>query len=175
MRIWRAVRGECSELGNRSQAWGTPLARGEGPGPRKPLPPHAEVETGWRWGVGVVEGCWKTRDNGGKAAWLFIGVLSSVYWINGVITDDELAVLIICACSSWNLLIKHHFNLHFGNFCLSFWHISLMGAGLTVATVFLSDIFVTWSEGSVVPVYASFNVYFHKFLEKLHSILLAQK
>ncbi len=35
---------------------------------------------------------WKTRDNGGKAAWLFIGVLSSVYWISDVITDDELAV-----------------------------------------------------------------------------------
>ncbi len=40
--------------------------------------------------------------------WLFIGVLSSVYWISDVITDDELAVLIICACSSRNLLIKHH-------------------------------------------------------------------
>ncbi len=25
---------------------------------------------------------WKTRDNGGKAAWLFIGVLSSVYWVS---------------------------------------------------------------------------------------------
>ncbi len=25
-----------------------------------------------------------------------------------MITDDELAVLIICACSSRNLLIKHH-------------------------------------------------------------------
>ncbi len=41
---------------------------------------HAGVETDWRWGVGVVEGLWKTRDNGGKAAWLFIGVLSRVYW-----------------------------------------------------------------------------------------------
>ncbi len=51
---------------------------------------------------------WKTRDNGGKAAWLFIGVLSSVYWISDVITDDELAVLIIRACSSRNLFIKHH-------------------------------------------------------------------
>ncbi len=73
--------------------------------------PHAGVETGWRWGVGVVEGLWKTRDNGGKAAWLFIGVLSRVYWISDVITDDELAMLIICACSSRNLLIKHHLNL----------------------------------------------------------------
>ncbi len=40
MRIWRAVRGEGSELGNRSRARGTPLAQGEGselgiwPGPR---------------------------------------------------------------------------------------------------------------------------------------------
>ncbi len=50
----------------------------------------------------MVEGFWKTRDNGGKAAWLFIGVLSSVYW-------QQLAVLIICACSSRNLFIKHHF------------------------------------------------------------------
>jgi len=30
MRIRRAVRGEGSELGNRSRARGTPLARGEG-------------------------------------------------------------------------------------------------------------------------------------------------
>ncbi len=51
---------------------------------------------------------WKTRDNGGKAAWLFIGVLSSVYWVSDVITDDELAVLIIRACSSQNLFVKHH-------------------------------------------------------------------
>ncbi len=51
---------------------------------------------------------WKTRDNGGKAAWLFIGVLSSVYWISDVITDDELAVLIMRACSSRNLFVKHH-------------------------------------------------------------------
>ncbi len=56
----------------------------------------------------MVEGFWKTRDNGGKAAWLFIGVLSSVYWISDVITDDELAALIIRACSSRNLFIKHH-------------------------------------------------------------------
>ncbi len=40
MRIWRAVRGEGSELGNSSRARGTPLARGEGselgiwPGPK---------------------------------------------------------------------------------------------------------------------------------------------
>ncbi len=51
---------------------------------------------------------WKTRDNGGKAAWLFIGVLSSVYWVSDVITDDELAVLIMRACSSRNLFVKHH-------------------------------------------------------------------
>ncbi len=57
----------------------------------------------------MVEGFWKTRDNGGKAVWLFIGVLSSVYCISDVITDDELAMLIIRACSSRNLFIKHHF------------------------------------------------------------------
>ncbi len=40
MRIWRAVRGEGSELGSSSRARGTPLARGEGselgiwPGPK---------------------------------------------------------------------------------------------------------------------------------------------
>ncbi len=54
---------------------------------------------------------WKTRDNGGKAAWLFIGVLSSVYWVSDVITDDELAVLIMRACSSRNLFVKHHIAL----------------------------------------------------------------
>ncbi len=54
MRIWRAVRGEGSELGNSSRARGTPLARGEGselgiwPGPKSsPLPP-AGVETDWK-------------------------------------------------------------------------------------------------------------------------------
>ncbi len=78
------------------------------PDPESSPLPHAGVETDWRWGVGVVEGLWKTRDNGGKAAWLFIGVFSRVYWISDVITDDELAVLIICACSSQNFLIKHH-------------------------------------------------------------------
>ncbi len=56
----------------------------------------------------MVEGFWKTRDNGGMAAWLFIGVLYSVYWVSDVITDDELAVLIIRACSSRNLFVKHH-------------------------------------------------------------------
>ncbi len=56
---------------------------------------------------------WKTRDNGGKAAWLFIGVLSSVYWVSDVITDDELAVLIMRACSSRNLFVKHHFEVLF--------------------------------------------------------------
>ncbi len=31
-------------------------------------PPSAGVETGWRWGVGGVEGCLNTRDNAGKTA-----------------------------------------------------------------------------------------------------------
>ncbi len=45
MRIWRAVRGEGSELGSSSRARGTPLAQGEGselgigPDPKLPLPP----------------------------------------------------------------------------------------------------------------------------------------
>ncbi len=82
-------------------------------------PPCAGIETGWRWGVGVVEGRWKTRENEGKTAWLFIGILSRADWIGGVITDDELAVLIICACSSRNLLIKHHLRA-FLSFCLHY-------------------------------------------------------
>ncbi len=40
---------------------------------------------------------------------LFIGVLSCADWINGAIINDELAVLIICACSSKNLFKKHDF------------------------------------------------------------------
>ncbi len=53
MRIWRAVRGEGSELGSSSRARGTPLARGEGselgiwPGPKSsPLPPAGVKQTG---------------------------------------------------------------------------------------------------------------------------------
>ncbi len=114
MRIWRAVRGEGSELGSSSRARGTPLARGEGselgiwPGPKSsPLPLAGVKRTGGEE-LGWWRDFWKTRDNGGKAAWLFIEVLSSVYWIGDVITDYELAVLIIRACSSRNLFIKHH-------------------------------------------------------------------
>ncbi len=50
-----------------------------------------------------------------RLLWLFIGVLSRAGWMEGVITDDELAVLIICACSSRNWLIKHHFRLYRNN------------------------------------------------------------
>ncbi len=45
MRIWRAVRGEGSELGSSSRARGAPLAQGEGselgiwPGPKSSPPP----------------------------------------------------------------------------------------------------------------------------------------
>ncbi len=45
MRIWRAVRGEGSELGSSSRARGAPLAQGEGselgigPDPKAPPPP----------------------------------------------------------------------------------------------------------------------------------------
>ncbi len=54
MRIWRAVRGEGSELGNSSRARGTPLARGEGselgiwPGPKSSPLPLAGVKTDWK-------------------------------------------------------------------------------------------------------------------------------
>ncbi len=83
MRIWRAVR-EGPELGPPS------------------APPCAGVGTGWSWGVGVVEICWMTRDDEGKTALIiYRGSLS--YWLDRcVITDDELAVLIICSCSSRN-------------------------------------------------------------------------
>ncbi len=37
----------------------------------------------------MVEGFWKTRDNGGKAAWLFIGILSSIYWVSDVISSSR--------------------------------------------------------------------------------------
>ncbi len=74
MRIWRAVRGEGSELGSSSRARGTPLAQGEGselgigPDPKAPPTPCWGCRRTGSVGVGVVEGFWKTRDNGGKAA-----------------------------------------------------------------------------------------------------------
>ncbi len=114
MRIWRAVRGEGSELGSSSEPGVLPSPRERGPSsafgpdPKAPHPLLGCNRTG-----SVALGWWRdsgrTRDNGGKAAWLFIGVLSSVYWVSDVITDDELAVLIIRACSSRNLFVKHHF------------------------------------------------------------------
>ncbi len=112
MHIWHSVQGEGSKLGNHSRARGSHPARGEGsehgiyPGPRMLPPtdlPHAGVETGWRWGDAGRREIIEVR-----LLWLFIGVLSRADWIGGVITDDELAVLNICACSSQNVLIKHH-------------------------------------------------------------------
>ncbi len=53
MRIWRAVRGEGSELDSSSRARGTPLARGEGselgiwPGPKSSPPTPCWGETDW--------------------------------------------------------------------------------------------------------------------------------
>ncbi len=59
MHIWRAVRGEGSELGSSSRARGTPLAQGEGselgiwPGPKSSPYPllgckrTGSVELGW--------------------------------------------------------------------------------------------------------------------------------
>ncbi len=74
MRIWRAVRGEGSELGSSSRARGTPLAQGEGselgiwPGPKSSPYPLLGCKRTGSVELGVVEGFWKTRDNGGKAA-----------------------------------------------------------------------------------------------------------
>ncbi len=63
MRIWRAVRGEGSELGSSSRARGTPLAQGEGselgigPDPKAPPPLLGCNRTG-----SVALGWW--RDSG---------------------------------------------------------------------------------------------------------------
>ncbi len=94
-----------------------------GPDPKAPPLPLAGVKRTGSEELGWWRDFWKTRDNGGKAAWLFIEVLSSVYWIGDVITDDELAVLIIRACSSRNLFIKHHFtSSHLLNNELNKWY-----------------------------------------------------
>ncbi len=62
MRIWRAVRGEGSELGSSSRARGAPLAQGEGselgiwPGPKSsPTPCWGVIGLEvWRWGGGGI-------------------------------------------------------------------------------------------------------------------------
>ncbi len=62
MHIWRAVRGEGSELGSSSRARGTPLAQGEGselgiwPGPKAPPTPCWGVNglEVWSWGGGGI-------------------------------------------------------------------------------------------------------------------------
>ncbi len=62
MRIWRAVRGEGSELGSSSRARGTPLAQGEGselgigPDPKAPPTPCWGVDglEVWSWGGGGI-------------------------------------------------------------------------------------------------------------------------
>lgn len=43
-----------------------------------------------------------------RLLWFFIGVLSCAGWIDGVATDDGLAVVIISACSPRNLLINYN-------------------------------------------------------------------
>ncbi len=75
MRIWRAVRGEGSELGSSSRARGTPLAgeRGPssafGPDPKAPPLPLAGVKRTGSEELGWWRDFWKTREiNGGKAA-----------------------------------------------------------------------------------------------------------
>ncbi len=70
MRIWRAVRGEGSELGSSSRARGTPLAQGEGselgigPDPKAPQrmlivgqQPNRLRDPQKMHGVGLM-GCW---------------------------------------------------------------------------------------------------------------------
>ncbi len=62
MRIWRAVRGEGSELGSSSRARGTPLTQGEGselgigPDPKAPPTPCWGVDglEVWSWGGGGI-------------------------------------------------------------------------------------------------------------------------
>ncbi len=76
MRIWRADWGEGSELGNYSRARGTPLVWERDPSSAFSLDPErppdcssrAGVGAGCRWGVGVVEECWMTRNDEGKIA-----------------------------------------------------------------------------------------------------------
>ncbi len=94
MCIWHAVRGEGSELGISPDTERSPPSASA----------RAGVATGWRWGVGVVEGCWTTRND---EVIIYKDSLSYL-WIDGVITDYEMTLLIIHACSSRNVLIKHH-------------------------------------------------------------------
>ncbi len=88
MCIWRAVRGERSE-----QALSLDPERS----PRVLLPVLGAAE-------GEESGWWRDAEwlemMKVRLLWLFIGVLSRAGWMDGVITDVELAVLIICACSS---------------------------------------------------------------------------
>ncbi len=64
MRIWRAVRGEGSELGNRSRARGTPSPGERGPSsafsPNPEAPPYPVL--GWKRTGGEELGWW--RDSG---------------------------------------------------------------------------------------------------------------
>ena len=51
---------------------------------------------------------WKWRDNKGRTYLIIYRCFLLSWLVNGVITNDELAVLIIRACSSRNLFMKHH-------------------------------------------------------------------
>ncbi len=95
MRIWRAVRGEGSELGILARTQSTPLQIRTGI--------VVSAEKGWRRDAG------KLPMNRGKSA---VYIYTPLILLTGLITDCSPLVLIrliIWTCSSRTLLIKHHF------------------------------------------------------------------
>jgi len=100
MRIWCAVRGEGSKLGNWARTQSTP-----------PVSLFRKIIR-QVWGDGVVEGCWEQSRNKGESTVCFYRLylcwLSEPvdYWL---LTAGWLDCLIIRTWSSRNLLIKHRF------------------------------------------------------------------
>ncbi len=97
MRIWRAVRGEGSELGILARTQSTPLQIRTGI--------VVSAEKGWRRDAG------KLPMNRGKSA---VYIYTPLILLTGLITDCSPLVLIrliIWTCSSRTLLIKHHVKL----------------------------------------------------------------
>ncbi len=94
MRIWRAVRGEGSELGILARTQSTPLQIRTGI--------VVSAEKGWRRDAG------KLPMNRGKSA---VYIYTPLILLTGLNTDCSPLVLIrliIWTCSSRTLLIKHH-------------------------------------------------------------------
>ncbi len=147
------------------------------------LPPECSSlcwdRNGWRWVVGVVEGRWKVRENEGKTAWLFIGILSRADWIGGVITDDELAVLIICACSSRNLLKKHHFtssHLHIINWVKGYAYLACCPRrGLQIALLREQTLLRQWGSTEKAPAGADTTAVVGKYRELLREQTLLRQ